>query len=182
VGSNPYGQFGMGSTQSTDSVPVSLGFDASGQRFITAISVGLGGNSICALTDLGTVYCAGLNGTGQLGNGTTASSTTPVQVSGLGNVTALASNSNGACALKGDGTVWCWGYNGYGGLGNGTGTPSSTPVQVSGLSSVIAVSGGSGHTCALKSEGTVWCWGWNGDGQLGDGTITNRALPVQVQF
>jgi hypothetical protein len=58
--------------------------------------------------------------------------TSPVQVSGLSNVVAIAAPSSGpyAMALKADGTVWTWGLNTYGNLGNGTTTNSSAPVQV----------------------------------------------------
>jgi alpha-tubulin suppressor-like RCC1 family protein len=49
-------------------------------------------------------------------------STTPVQVSGLSGVTAIAGAEYYSLALKGDGTVWTWGNTCCG---------RSTPVQVS---------------------------------------------------
>jgi len=52
-------------------------------------------------------------GIDSLGDGTRTSSTTPVQVSGLTDVAAIAGNT----ALKTDGTVWKWGNNQYGQLG-----------------------------------------------------------------
>jgi len=134
----------------------------------------------CALKSDGTVWCWGDNEYGELGDGTTTERHTPVQVSGLTNVVAVAPGSVHTCALKSDGTVWCWGDNYYGQLGDGTTTERHTPVQVSGLTNVVAVTVGSLHTCALKSDGTVWCWGFNGAGELGDGTTTDRHTPVQV--
>src|SRR6185436_7579276 len=101
-------------------------------------------------------------------NGTLINSSTPVQVTGLTGVTAIASGAYHSLALKSDGTVWAWGYNYYGTLGDGTTTTRSTPVQVSGLTGVIAVSAGTLHSLALKSDGTVWAWGYNGFGELGD--------------
>ena len=84
---------------------------------------------------------------GALGNGTTASSSTPVQVAGLTGATAAAAGGGGAgYALRGDGTVRAWGYNVDGALGNGTTTNSSTPVQVAGLTGVTAIAGGDGGT------------------------------------
>jgi alpha-tubulin suppressor-like RCC1 family protein len=76
------------------------------------------------------VWAWGNNTYGQLGNGTTTSTTTPVQVSGLSGVIAITAGSNFNLALKSDGTVWAWGYNQYGQLANNTLTNASTPVQV----------------------------------------------------
>ncbi len=97
---------------------------------------------------------------------------TPVQVSDLSGVIAIAAGEYHSLALKSNGTVWAWGRNNYGQLGNGTTTNKNTPVQVSGLSSVIAIAAGTFHSIALKSDGTVWAWGVNEYGQLGDNTTT----------
>jgi alpha-tubulin suppressor-like RCC1 family protein len=128
----------------------------------------------------GTAFAWGSNTYGQLGNGTTTNSSTPVQVSSLGGVVAIVGGSIHSLALKSDGTVRAWGYNGDGELGNGTTTNSSTPVQVVSLSGVLSIAAGAGHTLALKSDGTVRAWGYNGDGELGNGTTTNSSTPVQV--
>ena len=67
---------------------------------------------------------------------------TPVQVSSLSGVIAVAGGYDHSLALKSDGTVWAWGIMGSGQLGDGTYTNRTTPVQVSSLSGVIAVAGG----------------------------------------
>ena len=73
----------------------------------------------------------GLQHYGQLGNGTTTSSPTAVDVTGVTGATALAAAGvYHTCALVSGGAVKCWGYNVYGQLGNGTTTQSSTPVNV----------------------------------------------------
>jgi alpha-tubulin suppressor-like RCC1 family protein len=131
----------------------------------------------------GTAWAWGYNSNGQLGDGTTTSQATPVQVSGLSGVTAVSAGEDSySLALLSDGTVWAWGSNSNGQLGDGTTTNRSTPVPVSGLSgvTVTAVAAGWGYSLALASDGTVWAWGKNNEGQIGDGTTTNRATPVQV--
>jgi len=93
---------------------------------VTAIAAG--GYHTVALKQDGTVWAWGLNGNGQLGDGTQTYSPTPVQASGLYNVTAIVAGDAHTVALKQDGTVWAWGWNYAGQLGNGTTTDSSTPV------------------------------------------------------
>src|SRR5207248_15835 len=140
---------------------------AVGVSDLTGVAAITGGeNHSLALKSDGTVWAWGVNGYGQLGDGTTTNSSTPVQVrdlSGgyLSGVVAVAGGDLHSLALKSDGTVWAWGYNGDGELGNGTTTNSSWPVQVrdlSGgyLSGVVAVAGGNLHSLALKSDGTVY--------------------------
>src|SRR5216684_121029 len=65
----------------------------------------------CGVNADGTVRCWGLNQFGQLGDGTTTTRLTPVQVSGLTNVLSVAAGNLHTCALLADGTVRCWGDN-----------------------------------------------------------------------
>ena len=90
------------------------------------------GFSCATLTD-GTVQCWGLNGNGQLGDGTTTDRSTPVQVSGITTATQVSLGYTHSCAILQDGTIECWGQNFYGQLGDGTNSDSATPVQVSGI-------------------------------------------------
>jgi uncharacterized repeat protein (TIGR01451 family) len=96
-----------------------------------------------ALKSDGTVWAWGDNYYGALGDGSvTWSSPTPVQVSGMFGVVAVAGGWLHSLALRSDGTVWAWGYNSGGQLGNGTTIDSRTPVHVNGLLGVTAIADG----------------------------------------
>ena len=175
-GRNDYGQIGDGS-YTDSSVPKTVAALTSGISEVSA-----GQNFNCALTDQDGVKCWGSNGNGELGNGTTISSSIPVDVTGLNTkITAINSSLSHTCALTLQGGVKCWGSNWKGQLGNGTINHSSTPVDVLGLSSgIIAISAGGEYTCALTDQGGIKCWGDNQYGQLGDGTTIRRTTPVDV--
>jgi alpha-tubulin suppressor-like RCC1 family protein len=128
----------------------------------------------------GVVQCWGYNGTGQLGNGSTANSTSAVSVSGIGNATLVSTGLFNTCVVLNSGAAQCWGANDAGQLGNGSTTSSSSPVNVSGISIVTSISVGAFHNCAVLSNGAELCWGSSGRGQLGNGSKTDSTVPVRV--
>ena len=68
----------------------------------------------------GTIWAFGANDQGQLGNGTTTNSSTPVQVSGITNGAMISAGGAHSLALLSDGKVQAWGWNLYGQVGDGT--------------------------------------------------------------
>jgi alpha-tubulin suppressor-like RCC1 family protein len=145
-----------------------------------ASSVAAGQDHSLAVLKTGSVNAWGDNSEGELGNGTTTNSTTPVVVSGITTATAAAAGREFSLALLKSGTVEAWGYNASCQLGNGTTTSSDVPVAVSGLSEAAGVSAGVNHSLAVLKNGTVMAWGANASGQLGNGTTTGSDVPVKV--
>ncbi|MFO0604731.1 MAG: FG-GAP-like repeat-containing protein [Polyangiales bacterium] len=157
-----------------------------------AVEVAAGGHHTCARLQNGEVRCWGRGRDGQLGNGSTGDSETPVAVrasamgmDNLTNVVEIAAGVVHTCARLQNGEVRCWGRGRDGQLGNGSAGDSETPVAVrasamgmDNLTNVVEIAAGRHHTCARLQNGDVRCWGDNDGGQLGDGTQENRSTPV----
>jgi alpha-tubulin suppressor-like RCC1 family protein len=138
-------------------------------------AVAAGAGYTCALTDTGGVRCWGFNALGQLGDGTTISTSTPPISDTLTGVKAIAAGTSHTCALMETGSVRCWGDNTYGQLGDGTTINHSTPTNDV-LTDAIAIAAGSEYTCAITHTGSVRCWGRNYSGQVGDGSDPSSSV------
>ncbi|MDD3998217.1 MAG: chromosome condensation regulator, partial [Sphaerochaetaceae bacterium] len=66
----------------------------------------------------GSLWSAGLNNQGQLGDGTNTSSTTFVTI--LDNVKVIDAGIEHAIAVTKDGRLWGWGSNAFGQFGDGS--------------------------------------------------------------
>jgi alpha-tubulin suppressor-like RCC1 family protein/putative cell wall-binding protein len=155
--------------------------DAKPQVINSKIASAADSNTAYYLDSSGHVWAWGSGKDGELGNGTTtAIQSTPVEVSNLFNITAIAGSQVNGYALDNSGHVWAWGGGVTGELGNGTTKDSSVPVQVSNLTNIISIAaGGFGNGYALDNSGHVWAWG-EGSG-LSNGTGTNiQSTPVQI--
>jgi alpha-tubulin suppressor-like RCC1 family protein len=135
----------------------------------------------CAVGINSKVYCWGHNGSGQLGNGTKTSSTTPVEVLGISNASKITVGLYHSCALTASGEVYCWGDNPLGQLGINSKVDALVPTLVSSLPPAIQVDAGDEFTCAVVTNGSVYCWGYGSNGRLGNGSTTNMVVPTLVQ-
>lgn len=139
-------------------IPVDQGFSRA-----VALAVEAADN-ICALLDNGSAACFGTNSVGQLGNGGTTSSETPVAVSGLAGAAWISGGTFAShhCALLATGSLRCWGSNDSGQLGTGSFSSSafsSTPQAVIGISNAVTVAGSYRDTWSVLADGSVRCWG-----------------------
>lgn len=175
-GINTNGQLGTGNRTSRSS-PVQTIAGGNNWKLVSA-----GDEHTGAIKTDGTLWLWGSNIFVQLGDNTTASKSSPVQIFGGGTNWKLVScGTYHSVAIKTDGTAWAWGTNSSGQLGDNTVSPKSSPVQtISTGTNWKTISAGGFYSMAIKTDGTLWSWGQNSYGQLGDNTITNRSSPVQT--
>jgi len=98
---------------------------------------------------------------GQLGNGSSVHSSTPVLVSGISGATAASAGSEFSC-VSSSGALKCWGRNNNGQLGNGTTSNSSTPVTTTAVAAgnydPTTLMGGNQETCMKLADNTAFCF------------------------
>lgn len=174
-GANNYGVLGDGSTGSNRNTPAQVGNDTDWRM------VSVGNSFMLAIKNNGTLWAAGYNVVGQLGDGTYNNRNTIIQIGTDTNWIAVSAGGSHSLALKGDGTLWAWGNKIHGQLGMGAPAEHSniiTPTQVGTDTNWKIVSAGSRHSLAQKIDGSLWSWGANEYGQQGNGALT--AVPTTV--
>lgn len=153
-----------------------------GTPFMQEPTLGLGSFHSCVTTETGGAKCWGNNEDGQLGNDSTTSSTTPIDVVALqAPIVSVAGGKYFSCFLLADGTVWCSGRNDEGQLGNGGSGMETAPTQVVGIDDAAAIHAVETRACVVRQNQTAKCWGGGGE-LLGDMTTTDfSTTPVDVQ-
>ena len=189
-GSDVMGQLGDNASNTDHPTPVAVA------NLTGIIAIAAGALTSFALKSDGTEWSWGNGASGELGNIAYAGghTMTPVPITTLTDIIAIAGGEKHALALKIDGTAWSWGEDNNGELGDDAAlVPQYTPVPVAALTGIIAISAGAWHSLALKNNGTVWSWGGDSKGELGNnfglvdqptpvlvGSCTVTPLPVEI--
>ena len=148
----------------------------SGAAFERVASMSASGDGATCLVQDGTVFCAGGNDYGQLGDGSVGE-WSPGFRSSLTSAEVVRAADEHTCATRQDGTVWCWGNNGAGQLGTGDRVDSVLPRQVAGLRDITDFDIENMTNCAIRSDSTVWCWGWMPGDDLVDAVVPEFVSP-----
>jgi alpha-tubulin suppressor-like RCC1 family protein len=163
----------------------------SGGSQATANFITVGEEHMCHTSLPGQPFCTGVGESGQIGNGSFAS-TGAGSWAALSTVPAgqlfatISAGSSHTCGIpRYDGTAasqrpLCWGQNNAGQVGDGTVVSKSVPTAITlppGVTTFdsVSVTAGGAHSCAFTADGTgvAYCWGSNGFGQLGIGAADN---------
>ncbi|MCU0701536.1 MAG: hypothetical protein MUC96_33915 [Myxococcaceae bacterium] len=141
-------------------------------------AIAAGDQHVLALKRDGTLWSAGENEAGQLGDGTTTSRTVLQQL-GAERYLAIAAGGRHSLAVRADNTLWAFGANDDGQLGVMQAN-ALTPVQVDATTTWRTVAAGAGHSLAIRTDGSLWAWGRNESAQLGLGSLTAVRTPTRV--
>jgi alpha-tubulin suppressor-like RCC1 family protein len=182
---------GQASPGATSDPALATAVTTDGSTALTGVvEVSTGGRHTCARLRTGQVRCWGFNGTGQLGDGSVVTPTSPVAVkadavTSLTGVVELAAGGNHTCARLATGAVMCWGRGSEGQLGSGGLPlyeiyPNLVLVDAGGsIAGATAIAAGYNHSCAVwGDDARASCWGANFFGQLGDGSTDTATSAV----
>jgi len=181
---------GLGQSNQTNySSPVQIGsltdwatldFDDYGK-----CSFGFADDSVSAINGDGELFTWGFNSSGQLGQGNTTGTSSPIQVGSLSDW-ATCTGGYQKWAIKTDGTWWyIGGSNALGSAGQGNTTAYCSPVQIGTETYWSKCAGNNQNGYAItnhgsSNDGQLWSVGGGYAGALGVGNETNYSSPVQV--
>jgi alpha-tubulin suppressor-like RCC1 family protein len=130
-GTNGEGQLGIGTLPRPSDVPVTVRLPARVRQVTQGGSVPGNGQTLALLAN-GDLYAWGADGQGQLGDGKTASQSSPELITPPSGVIyrTLATSGGTSYGISWTGDVYAWGGGEEGQIGNGTTASSFTPVKV----------------------------------------------------
>jgi alpha-tubulin suppressor-like RCC1 family protein len=157
-----------------------------------------GATHAVALDSSNTIWAWGLNSSGQLGQGATASRQKPLNLIADFSVGAYPTSWNivkatadGTVAVTSANIIYAWGASTN--LGDGTAVNKSSPILLGGstircspikigASSWSQVSVSNNFTMAIRNDGALFGWGFNQSGypHIGDQSAASKSSPVLV--
>jgi alpha-tubulin suppressor-like RCC1 family protein len=120
-------------------------------------TVSAGSEFTAAIKTDGTLWTWGLNSSGQLGDNTTVSKSSPIQtiMGGTNWIQVSLGGTNVISAIQANGSLWLWGNNNYQQMGNNTTINRSSPVQTTpGGYDWTQVSTAQGFVFAIRDSST----------------------------
>lgn len=179
-GLNSVGNVGNGTSVNVVPSPATV----LGLAGVSIETVSAGERHTCATSSSGSAYCWGDNGFGQLGNNSSTTATSAVQVSSLTDVSRISASAEHTCAVTSSNVAWCWGRNHHYQLGAGlpTSASSPTPIEVPafGAGDAAQIETGGNYTCVVTTANGPRCWGYGDVGALGTGSATTLPFPQDV--
>ncbi len=163
------------------SVPKMAKYEAGGD----IIQVATANSAWYVLKSNGGVEAWGNNEYGELGNGSTKSTLTPVNVRFPRHVKiAFLANTgpqSSMLAVDTTGHAWGWGYDKHGELCTGNTSKQLVPFVIPVPASVTAIAGAGDHIL-IEDGGTLYGCGGNAYGDLGIGNTTPSTKPVVISL
>ncbi|TNE84683.1 MAG: hypothetical protein EP330_28855 [Deltaproteobacteria bacterium] len=143
----------------------------------TLVTVSVGVSSACGLDATGTAWCWGINGFGEVGDGSLRRRNVPTAVTGGLSFETLEVSRYTVCSLDAAGATYCWGRE------PGGSTKLRQPTLFPGPA-FTSLSVSDSAICGLDTDGALWCDGKSSDGQfqyedtaLSDGFVLVDAGP-----
>ena len=144
-------------------------------------NVAAGGLSSFLIKSDGTLWAAGNNAYGQLGDGTYNSPAYRFEQVRTNFTVLVASGSQHTLVVNSSGSVGAVGDDNFGDLGDGSTNPENTMQWIPGIpTGISSIACGTFHSMFVQKKGVLYGMGYNASGQLGDGTLTNTNKPEQI--
>ncbi len=175
-GCNNYGQLGNGSSTAS-TLPTKI-TNTEGTDFVEVVASRV---YSLAIDENGSLWAWGANGSGQLGDNSTTTKVSPVEIINTSNTdfVSISSYHTHSLAIDEAGSLWAWGDNSSYELGNNSTAISKIPIIIT-ANTYKKVAAGYLYSAAIDTNGYLYTWGDDTYGQLGNGSTGATKVPTQI--